>query len=399
MLKPKPASALLALAASLSAPVQTEAVDPDRLLLYSYKRLSVRPQLVVAEAFSDNVYFRETGVESDFITLISPGVKFQIGRKDEEYVALDYNFDNYFYASEDSLNAQQHRLALAGRLEAKRIKLEGKDTVEFLSGVLSGSLAATGRKVDRFVNDHTYMVTYDFSDKTSLYGRGTYQEVDYENSVPLYDLNTLVGTLGAGYKPFTKTRFFGEVYYGQTAVNPNAVLVKPPHSEFIGGFLGVTGDFTEKLQGTVKAGYEYRVFSDNTPTPSAPVVELGLTYKLSEKTQLGLAYNKRTAVSVESARQSYSIDQIILTASQWIGTGERFRASARVAYEHYAYETTGTLLNRTDQYLRATAELTYFFKIWLRGNLGYSFEKFDTDFTGAFDYDVNQVILSVSIGY
>src|SRR6266540_338921 len=230
MFRPTPRQRLLAIAAGFSTGItHSLAVDATSLLVYSVGPLHVKPQLSLSERYDDNIFYRAgNAVEDDFVTVVSPGVNFQLGRRDANYILFDYQFD------------------------------------QFLSGILGGT-DNLGRRVDRRTYYDNYTIGYALTEKTGIYVAGLFDAVDYEKGTPLYDSNTLRGTGGFAFQVTPKSRLFGEVYYGQAAIDPNGAAVKGPHQEFLGGFLGARGEFTSRLTGRVKAGYEVREFSDRTP--------------------------------------------------------------------------------------------------------------------------------------
>src|SRR5262249_5478449 len=155
------------------------------------------------------------------------------------------------------------------------------------------------------------------SERTAAYLRASHTATDYHEGVNLYDIENLTGTAGFGYRAFARTVFFGELYYGQTTTTPNSpLLVSNPRVNYLGGFLGARGNFTEKLSGVVKVGYESREFSDGTPAPSDPVVDVSLTERFTDQTTLSLTYSRLNNVSVQYTRQSYTADLIGLQFSQ-----------------------------------------------------------------------------------
>ena len=262
-----------------------------------------------------------------------------------------------------------------------------------------GGISLTGVQVDRTTYLDQYRLSYDFSERTSAYLEGTHITSDFDDDLPLFDSNTLMATLGFEYLAFSRTHLFGEIYYGQTASDPNAGQLKPPHAEFIGGFLGARGNFTEKLTGTVKVGYESREFSDGTPGGDVPVVRVELVERFTEKTVATLAYSRSQQVSVQYARAAYTTDLISFLLRQEIGNDARFYALARASYMLSDYEPNQAFQERNDKLFAAGIDLNYDFKLWLKGRLGYDYERLDSNLPAILDYDVNRVTLGLSIGY
>ena len=253
--------------------------------------------------------------------------------------------------------------------------------------------------IDRISFFDNYTLTYTLSPKTAVYIEGQYDAIDYDQGVPLYDYHTIMGTGGFGYQWSPKLNFFGEVYYGQSATEPNFAAPKPPHSEFIGGFIGTRMNFAERLTGMIKAGYEQRQFSDNTPTQSAPVVETALTYRYSPLGAATFSYSRRTRVSVQFARESYTSDSISLQLNQSIGPSGQLVGTLGGSYSLYDYERVGLGGTRSDSWYRANVGLTYRFRLWLAGMLAYEYESFSSDLQGIIDYGVNRITLRLAVGY
>src|SRR5206468_12576744 len=115
--------------------------------------------------------------------------------------------------------------------------------------------------------------------------------------------NTIRGTGGFSFQATEKTSVFGEFYSGQSATKPNrpfntndVTSFKGPHADFFGGFVGARGNFTSRLKGSVKAGYESRHFSDGAPASSSPVVEATLDQRFSDRTFASLTYTRRNSL-------------------------------------------------------------------------------------------------------
>lgn len=377
------------------------ALDPEDVLTYSTGPLLLLPRVTVSETFSDNVFYDSDNLRSDLISTVSPGITLKLGRSDLRQITLSYDFDQLFYLENSDQNAGNHGILLETHWEAARIQYDGRNDFRLLSTILEGSLL-TGQnsKVDRALFNLHHRVGYDLGDKAEIYGEGEYREADYSNGTPLFDRNTLQGTLGLGYQFSPKTSFFGEGFYGQGATDPNTpTQSKGPHSEFVGGFIGARGDFTARLTGEIKAGYESRTYSDGGKAPSEPIVETELTYLFSAKTRIALEYTRRSEPSVLSARQSYVADRVRVSYNQMIGSSGKLFAVSRVSFQNNDYEQVGAGVARNDQQFVADVALVYQMRLWLSGSLGYRFEKVDTNLQTAIDYQVNQVNLSLTLGY
>jgi hypothetical protein len=383
------------------ASAKVYALEPTDVLLFSKDPFLLKPQFSVSETFNDNIFYRDEDPISDFITTVSPGLDLQVGSQDYNFLKLSYRYDQLLYARETSQNAGQHRIGITDHFEYSRFTLSGLDRIEMLSSPLGGGISFRGEKVSRTTYYDLYQLAYDLSEKTSPYAEVSHSTTDFEEGVPLYDYTTLQGTLGFAYKAFSRTSFFGEFYYGQTSSDPNELLAPYPTATFYGAFLGARGNFTEKLTGMLKVGYELRSYDlEDSGTSGLPVVEMNLTEQFSERTTFTLDYAHRQLESVQFTASAYTIDSVFFGVVQQIGNEDRFRARLNAGYSQSSFEPNPVYLgDRTDHLISAGLTVSYDFKLWLRGYLGYNFEYLDSTTPVVFDYEVNRVTLGITLGY
>lgn len=402
---------MVSVLAFLFAHFQVTALEPEDFLFFKVGHLTLRPQVAVAEVYNDNIFYQDQREVQDFITIVSPGLKLQLGRPEANYISLGYNMDQLFYLENPDLKTAQHTIDVRTHLDFDRFRVEGSDRVQFLSSPLGGviervvgpdgSVTIVSGNIDRTSWDDTYTFSYDIGEKTGIYLRGTHNFIDYQEGIGLYDLETWKGTGGFAFRAFPKTAFFGEVHYGQTTTEPNhPLLARNPELSFVGGYVGVRGNFTEKLTGSAKIGYEAREFSDGSEAPSEPVVDISLSHLFSPKRMLSLTYSRLNTVSVQYSRQTYTADSIGVQLVQMLGTSRKWQASVSGNYILYQYEQTQGGSNRTQyDYLRASINVAYYIQRWLTASAGYDFERVAGDSRGVIDYNVNRVTLRLAIGY
>jgi hypothetical protein len=384
------------------------ALDANDVLVYSLGAVRVRPQIAVSERYDDNIFYQGNkslpGVtpEDDFITTVSPALSIQLGRTLGNHILFRYQMDQAFYARNSAEDHQDHLFSLNTRIEGNRLSLDGTDNVQFLTGILGGGFGPgqSGQSVDRLTFLDHYRVEYDLSEKVSTYVEGAYDATDYEKGTGLFDENTLRGTVGFTFAIMPKLRLFGEGYYGQRAVDPNRPFdPKGPHQDFLGGFIGASGDFHPKLTGSVKLGYESKSFSDDSSDTGSPVVDVSLTGKIDDKTTALLSYARHPSLSVQAASQSY--ESYLLTAglSRMLSSNGKLVARLGGSFGKDNYEDTGAFAGRDDKHYRADFALIYNIQLWLSTSIAYEFERYVSNSRTIIDYDVNRITLRVSVGY
>jgi hypothetical protein len=401
------------LAAGLFSASAAHAIDASKALAFTAGPVTIRPHLSLAEVYDDNVFYmpRNLDASDDFITVANIGASFSLGRevavnpwmdffeKEANFVTMDYMLSHLDYLQINYLDTDNHAINIRDRFKGNRLALKGSDRLAFTTGLIGGGTTYR-QKVKRMLITDNYLLEYDLSERTRFYLNGLHNTTDYQQGTPFYDITTWQATGGFGYRPFTKTSFFGEVHYGQSLPSPNRNdIPKGPSMDFIGGYLGVQGKFTERLTGMLKAGYETRSYSDGSPAPASPVLEASINHRFRQNTVTTLALSHQDMLSAEYAGTTYTSDVISLRVDQRFGATGRFLASAGGSVQMADYGKSPGLAGRTDTSYRINADFTYLVKQWLQAGLSYEFEMFDSSSKGVVDYDANRVTLKIAIGY
>lgn len=353
--------------------------------------------------------------ESEMLFIASPGIDFQYGQTGLNSITVGYAYDQISYINNPGYNTDQHRADVKVDLKLGRFTITGTDTFHLLSSFLSGGNSSVTNQVNRTIWNDNYRITYDATAKTDVYLNVSHNQYDYDQGVSIYDSETVRGALGVSHDWTQRLRAFTEFEYGHSFVNPN-LTTQPnsPDSSILGGFVGLRGEFTPRITGSLKIGYENRSFQGTfapgtePATVSSPAVVADISYAFGVRTFFRLAYTRSTDVSPQFAKQSYIFDRVQLTANQFLGTSGKWLASASTGYSLGDFsETPGTNLARTDKVLEASLRLSYQPRPWLAAVLGYEYENYNTSFAdptvarsqALIDYQVNSLTLSLNIGY
>lgn len=385
------------------------AVEARDVLVYSTGPLRLKPQLDTSVAWDSNVLYRQQSVISDVVTAVSPGLKLELGGMGTELAAgLDYTARQQYYAEHAALDHLDHSLSIQGRLQKSRLGLKIRGQLDSYTGVITGNstlsqqggLNNLGVQADRVSMSDEVRAEYAVSDKTAAYASVGHSFLDYASGTPLYDYTTVRGTLGGAYKATTKTAFFLEGSYGSTTTSPNFQAAKPPELRALGTTLGIKGDFTPKLTGSIGVGYEFREFADRTTVPDEPTARMELIYKAGEKLDFALQYTRGSGVATDSSSASLISDSVTFRADQRIGIRGKLKASAGATarWDSYTYPKALGLL-RDDSIWLLNFNLTYQMQLWFSTSLGYEYERYSSSLAGVVQYDANRVILRFSVGY
>ena len=381
-----------------------KAMDASDLLVYDIGPLTLRPLFDLSETYNDNVLFRGKDLVSDFVTTVTPGIKLQLGQGGGNLISASYLHDEMIYAQENQLSAGQDHFVTGVRYLGNRLSIDGRDQIDSLSTVLGGGYSTPARElVDRLTISDRYNVGYEITEKTKAYLAGNFSMTDWgKNGTTLFDSTSFGGTAGFMFKALSKTSFFGEVYYGETVLdanNPKDALKGRPQADFIGGFIGARGDFTDRLTGSAKVGYETRTFG--IQDTGAPVVEMDISFHRNDRSVLTLSYQRSQEVSMDSTPNVYTADLATFSFSQSIGAADKLRAQLSLSYGMNSFDPSKTYPIRNDVYYRAGTVLTYNYKPWLATYVSYEFNHFGSDLPALIDYgyDQNRLTLGMKVGF
>ena len=379
-----------------------KAMDASDLLVYDIGPLTLRPLFDLSETYNDNVLFRGKDLVSDFVTTVTPGIKLQLGQGGGNLISASYLHDEIIYAQKNQLSAGQDHFVTGVRYLGNRLSIDGRDQIDSLSTVLGGGYSTPARElVDRLTISDRYNVGYEITEKTKAYLAGNFSMTDWgKNGTTLFDSTSFGGTAGFMFKALSKTSFFGEVYYGETVLdanNPKDALKGRPQADFIGGFIGARGDFTDRLTGSAKAGYETRTFG--IQDTGAPVVEMDISFHRNDRSVLTLSYQRSQEVSMDLTPNVYTADLATFSFSQSIGAADKLRAQLSLSYGMNSFDPSKTI--RNDVYYRAGTVLTYNYKPWLATYVSYEFNHFGSDLPELIDYvyDQNRLTVGMKVGF
>ncbi len=394
-------------------PTTLAAKDFGDYLSYSLGNLAIQPQYDQTEVFTDNLFLSD-GVNrvADLTSIFSPGIKLQYGADGQNQAHLVAGHDEVLELDNSDKSTRQDRLAFDLKLVVSRLTIEGQDSVSWMSSFIGGVLSQTRTLIDRRLWTDKWKVTYDYTAKTDFYVVGYHQDTDYQKGLRLFDQNDLKATLGASYQLSTKYRILIEGFYGQSALSSNSDgMLAPPFSSVYGGYVGARGDFTRKLFGDLRFGYEQRSFgSGQAVAAQTPGISADLTYLLRPKTTLTVVYLRNTAPSPQIASQFQVTDTVSLQARQVVGTSGKWLLRGNVNYVTSGYGRGGVPgLNQSRDDSRWLAGLTLLYqpRAWMTCSLGYEYENYSYKFadpTAANTfilprYHANRITLAVAIGY
>ena len=409
---------------SLVTPVaSTLGFEARDLFAVSAGPVVLHPRFSFSTAYDDNIYFlpsdypkdefRFPRSRDDFLYTISPGLNARLGRLGgDNQIEFNYQFQQLVYAENDQSDSSNHSFDLSATVRGSRLSYDCNNSLQILNSILSGYRATVegipleAGNVERNYVDLNHNFDYSLGAKTHILLEGTYRLRDYPVNQILsrtyYNQEEWRATTGFGYNLRPKIRLAGRLYYGQIERSPNVdrnaagePIPDPPRADYVGGTIGANGNFTPKLSGDVRVGYEHRWFSDEGGDDGYPVARVGLTERFTEKTSLSISYNRSGGVSATRGTQTANVtisDSADLHFQQVVGLRRPVVLSVNFRYVQTDYSRSSVSLEHLD----VQAGASYRLQPWAALFANYTYQ-FGT--RTAYDYTVNVVSLGVNFGY
>jgi polysaccharide biosynthesis protein VpsM len=371
----------------------------------NFGRATVNPYVDFNSVYDDNVFRTGSDRIDDWYFLVSPGIKFNVPQRDNLFV-LEYRADIYKYVdtgnANDTVDHYLHGAAAFNFPGGMSIKVDdlankshesrgtenivevGSNLNRYYSNLLNAEVAyafADRYKIavgyqnfmidyvlddqkyrDQFNNAATLTLFYQLAPKTSALIQGSYKRVNHDNGNE--SVHEVAQTLDSNE------------YWAEA---------------------GLTWNFTAKSTGTIKGGYEWKVFDfAGSKDFTNPIFEVDINHNFTSK----------TAIVLSGVRQAYESDEF--RADYYTGTTGSIELDYRpvtkiliaprgsYSYNRYAQDITidTQTATRTDGVWNAGIDVTYDMNKWFSVGLGYTHSNRASNFT-IYDYTDNLAMVKL----
>lgn len=406
-------------------------------LKFDWGKLQLKPQFTTQAYFTDNFRYQQPGLEeSDEILFFSPGLQLQYGSSDLNHVNFGVSYDKIFYLSHSNYDTDQQHISFSGTLQRRRLTLTVQDQVDFLSSFIGIANTHRTELINRRLWADTARLVYDATDRFKPYVEGTHSDIEYSPGSGFYSSGRWQARGGTSYVLTSRVNLFGDFHYGQESPRPSTGGQTNPHySEFDGLSFGANGEFTTRLTGSVRFGYEQRTIVHAPPPNSAssPLISVDLTYVPTLMSEVKLTVSRDTALPSTSATTSVET-RVKLAATQFITADLKWavqltgalslsdlsdtQSTVLVPYPVHTPSGTGIVYlptsvgnGRSDTDYQISLGVLYNPNRWMRVTVAYSHEDYSFSYhnpayslyvsglNGLRPYQVNSVLLQVAIGF
>jgi hypothetical protein len=345
-----------------------------------------RPHLDVALTYDDNVLISPANEQDDFSVTVSPGLQLVYGETGRNYVSLDYTAGLERFLRLTNQDADNHYVTFDSHLELNRLALG----LNHAFRDITGPNIEVGTRVEERQNVSHLDAEYRLSEKTAV-GLNYRQEFHEYTSTNLTDFSQLEVGGAFYYQVLPKTDLFGQFNYGWVEEDGGA------DASYQEANLGVRGQLTRKVTGTVKGGYQHRQFAGPIDSVDAFAAAVSLLAEFSERTAAELVLSRNINPSVTSPGNSYEATRVGLILRQKLWK-EKITLALSGVYEHDDYDQLVFGTKRRDDFWDAGVEVSYEFTKWFQ--VGASYHHRENDSTLAtVDFDQNLVRIHALIHY
>ncbi len=346
--------------------------------------LKINPGVSSESQWDSNIFYDSSNEKDDFITVITPSIKSELGFgvEGKHKARVNYEVALGIFSKYDEQNYGNHDLFGEIDLDFNDYFLKVNDRFLFTSSRAGTEFENRNLRKDNTLNA---IVGADFN-KLSFDVGYSYFLRDYHSSLlnqfDMYE-NSVWTT---GYiKIMPKTK--GLLEYKYTNIKYDDATGRDGNAHAV--MAGVQGEITSKITGIIKAGYKSKIYKNSARDDfSSAVVHTSLAYDPTDRLNINLAYEREGFESTYSNNNYYTGDHVLTDLNYKFGPDNNFVAKANGQYFFNDYPETGTTasVKRQDHLWSIGTGLDYHWKDWIVCGIGYAFTQRESNI-GSRDYD------------
>jgi len=357
--------------------------------------------LELSGEYDDNILLTNTDKISDFIWIISPGILLEIPGKTYS-VRLGYRADILEYTDNSQLDTVHHNVLADAQYNFPwNLSLRLSDRFIITDDFAGFPVPELTQLVTRDENTLDVGAQYTLRERYSFDLNFRWFLVDYQDSefdnLDRQDY-TISGTFFYRFLP--KTSVLGEVDYVWVRYDQPA-SASARDSDGWRFWLGLKGDVTAKTTLLVKAGWEWKDYTNPIQRDwDGLIVEGSIIWKYREPSEIRVFGGRANVESTFEGQPYYVSNYGGVEVRHFLSERLVLRVSGLGGVNNYPYDTvTATqIAKRSDVFFEAGVSLKYQMKKWLAFEVGYNFLDLNSNFD-EFDYTDNRIKASIILTY
>lgn len=388
--------------ATVSPSVTTLADDyyAPQIAAQGTSKLPIHFGLALGVIYDDNISIRNTNKQSDVITVITPSLTFETGRKEEDrptYFSLTFDPNIQFFADHSNNDSVDYHVGAVGQKSFGKLIVGLSQAYD----TFNGPNIDVGNRLFSEVYTTRFYGSYPITGKIGWDWEAVQKINNYDQG---YDNDEWFGDMYFDYAVTGKTRIgiggtAGAIAF-QSGFNPGSTgLVQPSNSDqtYQQGNIRVIYDYSDKLSLTAKIGGEVRQ-SDNGADTATPVADIGVIWKPFHATTITGNIFRRTVAAISQNNTNYDYTGADINFKQ--GFCRFYSANLNLAYSNSNYHNlvpTETYSGLTMNYYTIRPSLDWHPNEHFAASLYYQFQKNASTLSNRFED--NQVGISGSVAY
>ncbi len=368
--------------------------DPGNIKLGPFY---VTPSLLIKETYTDNLFYDVTDGQDDFKTILSPGIKLLLKPLKRHSILLAYEGTFTRHADFSSEDTDDHRADALIELDfTGGLNIKAWDT--FTKDHEPRRYSPTGEIEEFYTNVIAASASYELSKRFKIKADYINTNYNFESEISNFrdrKEDTASGTLFYRFLP--KTSFLLEYDFTRVKYDHETDL----DSDVTAILGGIKWEVTEKMTGTIKAGYLMKDFESSVRNDFDGVIfSLAIDHQFTEFTSIRLMGERRI-----NETNIVGPDYSTITEGYGEFTQRLTNKISGVINGSYGVEkynkaiTAGTVTDiREDRVWNAGAGLRYQIQKWWEIGLDYLHRNRDSNFN-IFDYKENAYSLFMKFVY
>ena len=349
----------------------------------------LRPHFGIWVGQIDNVYLdRNEGIEDTYLT-IAPGLMLTCGSEEDDYLTLNYVYENTTYDKALDLDYESQLLSLGLHLLQGRFRIHLSDQFSDTTDTDPES----AQRTSKMQNIEVLGISREVSRKTTFSVEQRYEIHRYQADDLLDYDEFWVGVRGQ-HQTFPKVSTHLSGGYGIVDMIDSAVI---GDADYLEVNVGLQGRLTAKTALHAQGGWHRRTFEDEIETINEWVALVGLSSRFSSRTDWGIDLSRRLTPS--SQREGVTRQNTaIMPSVRHILWRDRLAFSVRGAYEWADYYGPEGKMDRNDTYWYITAILDWHPTQPFTVSIGYTYAEQASDVEDG-EYGQNHLFVRAMLNY
>ena len=313
-----------------------------------------------AVRFDDNIFLDSNNEQNDTILSFTPGFDLVFGKGSATTGDIYYREEFRRYSTHDNQNTSLSNLGFSSRYDNGKTKMGAAASYAQVAQS-DNNTRASGTIVRREVSNLNLNTEFAFSEKTSFGAALVYDKTDY-SPTSFTDSSSWAIPVDMYYELSPKLAMSAGYRYRDTTLSGTA---RDSTENFFN--IGARGEFTPKLTGQVRVGYNQRSL-DGASDQTGLGLDSALTYAYSEKTSFQLTVSNdfsNSATGDNTKVRNYAVSTRSQMSEQW-----NFGASLGVRSVTYS--------NRSEDFFTGSVNVTYTYSTYLNFGASYAYSNNDS---------------------